>query len=51
MVCWAVTNGVPFDVAHEMSEWELLAYFITFAQFKNGHLEWDWNNMRFLEKR
>jgi hypothetical protein len=50
MVCWTIKNGVPFDVAHEMPDWMLLAYSIVFAQLKNGHREWDWDNMRFLER-
>ena len=33
-----------------MEEWELLANAIVFAQFENGGLEWDWEEMRFIEK-
>ena len=44
-------NGVPFDVAHVLDDWELLAYAIVFSQFENGNLEWDWAAMRFAEKR
>lgn len=49
-MCWAIKNGVPFDVAHEMYDWELLAYGIVFAQLENGNKTWDWNDMRFLER-
>lgn len=49
-MCWAISNGVPFDVAHAMDEWELLAYAITFAQHKNGDQEWDWERMTFVER-
>lgn len=51
MICWAIKNGVPFDVAHSLEEWELLAYAITFAQLKNGNQEWDWDSMSFIERR
>jgi len=34
-----------------LTDWELLAYAISFAQLKNGNLEWDWDRMSFLEKR
>ena len=50
MVCWAIRNGVPFDVAHALDEGELLAYTIAFSQFENGNLSWDWDSMRFIEK-
>lgn len=51
MACWVIQNGVPFDTAHDMPDWMLLAYAITFAQAKNGGLEWDWDRMTFQEKR
>jgi hypothetical protein len=51
MVCWAIKNGVPFDVAHCLSEWELLSYSIVFAQLKNGDAEWNWDSMSFVERR
>ena len=38
-------------MAHAMPEWQLLAYAIVFAQLQNGNQEWDWQNMRFIEKR
>jgi hypothetical protein len=47
----AVKNGVPFDVAHAMPEWELLGYAIVFAQLENGNQEWDWDRMTFIEKK
>lgn len=50
MVCYAIKNGVPFDVAHAMPDWQLLAYVISFGQFENGNQTWDWDNMRFIEK-
>jgi hypothetical protein len=43
-------NGVPFDVAHAMEDWELLAYAISFAKLDNGNREWDWDKMSFLER-
>ena len=43
-------NGVPYDVAHNLEEHELWAYAIVFAQFENGDKEWDWENMKFIEK-
>jgi hypothetical protein len=51
MICWVIQNRVPFDVAHSMPDWQLLAYSIVFAQLKNGSQEWDWDRMQFLEKR
>jgi len=50
LICWSIKNGVPFDVAHSLSEGELLGYAITFAQLDNGNKTWDWDNMKFLEK-
>lgn len=44
-------NGVPFDVAHVMPDWELLAYAITFAQFDNGNKDWDWDRMTFIDRK
>lgn len=51
MLCWCIKNGVPFDTAHNLSEGELLAYTIKFTQFENGNLEWDWDGLRFIERR
>jgi hypothetical protein len=51
MVCYAIQNGVPFDVAHSMSDWQLLSYSVMFAQLKNGNQEWDWDRMTFIERR
>jgi hypothetical protein len=51
MICWNIQSGVPFDVAHAMPDWQLLAYSVVFAQLKNGNQEWDLDNMRFIEKR
>jgi hypothetical protein len=51
MVCFAIQNGVPFDVAHAMDHWELLAYIVNFAQLKNNNQEWDWDRMTFIERR
>jgi hypothetical protein len=51
MVCWAIKNGVPFDVAHSLEEGELLAYWIVFGQLQNGNQEWDWGRMDFIERR
>jgi hypothetical protein len=34
-----------------MTEWELFAYAIVFAQHENGNKEWDWDRMTFIEKR
>jgi hypothetical protein len=45
-----VKNGVPYDVAHALPEWELLAHAIVFAQLENGHREWDWQRMTFVEQ-
>jgi hypothetical protein len=45
-----VKNGVPFDVAYAMTDWELTAYAVTFAKFENGNLEFDWDRMKFIEK-
>lgn len=50
MVCWAIKNGVPFDVAHCMDQWELKAYAITFAQLENGGQDWDWDGDKFFPK-
>ncbi len=51
MTCWAIKNGVPFDVAHSLDPGELLAYAITFAQLDNGNKEWDWDRMTFFDRR
>lgn len=50
-MCWAIKHGVPFDVAHAMDDWELLAYAITFAKLENSAQQWDWDRMTFIEKR
>lgn len=42
--------GVPFDVAHALEDWELLGYCIVFAQYENGNLEFDWEEMKFEER-
>jgi hypothetical protein len=51
MICWVIQSGVPFDVAHSLDDWELMAYSIVFAQNKNGNLEWDWERGSFIERR
>ncbi|WP_156927829.1 hypothetical protein [Bradyrhizobium sp. Tv2a-2] len=51
MICWSIQNGVPFDVAHNMFDHELLSYSIVFASLKNGGQEWDWDRGGFIEKR
>lgn len=51
MICFAVKNGVPFDVAHSMEYYELLSYLIVFGQFENPNLEWDWDRMQFFENK
>jgi hypothetical protein len=33
-----------------MQLWEVMAYAITFARFENGK-EWDWDSMKFIERR
>jgi hypothetical protein len=43
-------NGVPFDVAHCLEQWELEAYAIVFAKLKNGDQTWDWDRMTFIER-
>ena len=48
MTCWVIKNGVPFDVAHALEDWELLAYWLVFAQF-NDPKEFDWQLMQFIE--
>jgi hypothetical protein len=50
MICWAIKNGVPFDVAHSMELDELVAYAITFGKLENGNKPWDWDNMRWIDK-
>lgn len=50
MITWVIKNGVPFDVAHCLEEWELLAYSISFAQLENGNQTWDWDRMTFIER-
>jgi hypothetical protein len=51
MICFAIKHGVPFDVAHAMEDWQLLAYVITFAQYENGNQAWDWDRMTFIERK
>ena len=51
MICWVIKNGVPFDVAHAMDEYELLAYTIDFAKLANSKVDWDWDKMTFTERR
>jgi hypothetical protein len=33
-----------------MQEYELIAYCITFARLEHGK-EWDWDSMKFIERR
>jgi hypothetical protein len=51
MTNWCIRNGIPYDVAHALDDGELLAHTIVFAQFENNGLEWDWDRMRFIEKK
>jgi hypothetical protein len=51
LICFAIKHGVPFDVAHSLDEYELLAYAISFAQLENGNQTWDWDRMTFIERR
>jgi hypothetical protein len=46
-----VKNGVPFDVAHALTSWELVTYAVTFGELENGSQEWNWDSMTFNEKR
>ena len=48
---WLVYNGIPYEEIALMEEWELLANAIIFAQFHNGCLSWDWDNMEFIEEK
>lgn len=50
MICYVIKNGVPFDVAHCMEDWDLLAHSVTFAKLDNGDLDFDWDSMRFIER-
>lgn len=34
-----------------MTDYELWAHFIAFAQFDNGGLEWDFDRWTFIERR
>jgi hypothetical protein len=45
-----IKNGVPFDVAHALEQWELMAYAVSFAKLDNGDKEWDWDNMGFIDR-
>jgi hypothetical protein len=45
-----IKNGVPFDVAHALEDWELIAYTVVFGQFENGNKEWDWDSMSFIDR-
>ena len=33
-----------------MEEYELLSYAIMFAKLENGNQEWDWEQMRFIDR-
>ena len=44
MQLWLVKNGVPFDVAFELYDHELLAYSVIFGEFEGA--EWDWKALK-----
>lgn len=50
MTRWLIHNGIPVDQVSLMEEWELLANAIVFGQFANGNLEWDWDDMKFIDR-
>ena len=40
---WLIRNGIPYDVAWEMDEVDLLAHVVGFSEIENG--PWDWDTM------
>lgn len=45
---WLVKNGVPYDIAMEMSEAEILAHCVALGQFEGQ--EFDWNMMQWRKR-
>jgi len=45
---WLVKNGVPYDVAFNMGEADILAHMIVFASFEGTNF--DWRRMRWEPK-
>lgn len=42
-------NGVPYEVAAEMSDAERFAHSVVFAEFEGQ--EFDWHSLRFVKKK
>jgi hypothetical protein len=43
MCLWLVKNGVPYDLAFNLEDHELLAHVIVMGGFEGN--VWDWNSM------
>jgi hypothetical protein len=41
MCLWLVKNGVPYDIAFDLDDMDLLAHVIVMGGFEG--LEWSWN--------
>lgn len=41
MRCDIIANGVPFDLAMVMEEWQVIAYSVAFGELKGGSFDWD----------
>jgi hypothetical protein len=50
MQCHCIKNGVPFDVAHALYDWELLAYVVTFGSLESHDHVFDWNSLAWVKK-
>ncbi len=43
---WLVKNGVPYDVAFDLPEWEALAHAVVFGMFEGQEFSWVTMQMR-----
>ena len=49
MCLWLVKNGVPYDIATNLDDDDLLAHVIVMGEFE-GQL-WSWSSMAWVPKR
>ncbi len=47
-ILWLVHNGVPFEIAENLTAQELEAWGIVFGTFRGG--SFDWKTYRWIEK-
>jgi hypothetical protein len=49
MCLWLVKNGVPYDVAFDLDDTDLLAHVIVMGEYEGS--EWSWSDMRWKPRR